>query len=182
MHGSPETWQVALQSGEKRAGGGRGWKCCTDKLDLPASPADSDITYRCLDQELKGEVDSLANMWLHAAIPRPAPPPLHHLSARIIEQHIMCSHCAVLSCSSHRYHQQGQRFHCNVWRTRKSLDPLVRRSCDAQTELTTDVWTYHVHIKHSSILFYNLSTKWFKRRNIHLKLHHNTTAVQSRHQ
>lgn len=101
-------------------------------------PTDGNITYRRLGQELKGEVESVANMWLHTAIPRPASPPLHHLSARIIEQHIMCSHCAVLSCSSHCYHKRGQRFHSNVWRTRKYLDALLRRSCSAQAELNPD--------------------------------------------
>lgn len=69
------------------------------KPGLPALLADGNITYRRSSRGLKGEVESVVNMWLHTAIPRPASPPLHHLSVRIIEQHITCSRCSVLSCS-----------------------------------------------------------------------------------
>lgn len=82
-------------------------------------PLTATLHTSCLGQRLKGEAGSVVNMWLHAEIPRPASPPPHHLSVRIIEQHIMCSQCAVLSCSSLCYHQQGQRFHYNVRWTRK---------------------------------------------------------------
>lgn len=44
-----------------------------------------------------------------------ASPLLHHLSTRVIEQRIMCSHRLVLSCSSQCYRRRVQRFHYSVW-------------------------------------------------------------------
>lgn len=132
MHSSLEAWLVALQSG--REDDTVRWVWQDAHRALPATSRTGRPGWG-----LKGEVESVVNMWLYAAIPRPASPPLHHLSVRIIEQHIMCSHCTVLSRSSQCYHQQGQRFHCNVWRTRKTLDRLWRSSRNTQTPGGTDL-------------------------------------------
>lgn len=145
MHGSLEAWLVAPQSGRE---GERSWRMIQrgafvrmfTELNptFPLCPLMATSRPGRTGRGLKGEVESVVNMWLQAAIPRPASPPPHHLSVRIIEQHIMCSGCAVLSCSSRCYHPQGQRFNYSVRRTRKTLNWLWRSNSNTQTPAGTD--------------------------------------------
>lgn len=209
MHGSLEGWLVAPQSGgegereevERMIHWG-GWVCCDavqpnwkpSRSALPADGSGGGTWPHPLlllpGRELKGEVESVVNIWLQAAIPRPASPPPHHLSVRIIEQRIMCSHCAMLSCSSQCYHQQqGQRFHCNVWRTRVRIhrsDTNRDRFILNETQrgfrgIFTQVWywgqifvrcrlnpdvNFNPQLKHGNLLIYSFPLKfplkWFK--------------------